>query len=200
MALLGRLAADPGRPISRVPVLTEQEREASLSAWNDTARPVERRTVPELFADAARRRGDQVALVTDGRRMTFDELSAEVDRIAGLLLRRGLSAESVVGLALPRAEMVPAILGVLTAGAAYLPLDPGYPAERLEYMLDDAAPVCVLTTSAIAPGLPAGPADLLLLDDPQTLAECGGPLPGSGFRRRRHQRRANRRGAGGPLR
>ncbi|MFD1501195.1 non-ribosomal peptide synthetase, partial [Streptosporangium lutulentum] len=171
VTLLGRLAADPSLPVSRVPVLTEEEREASTGAWNDTARPVERRTVPALFAETARRRGDRVALVVDGRRMTFGELSARAGDIAALLLRRGVTAESVVGLALPRAEMVPAILGVLAAGAAYLPLDPGYPAERLEYMLDDAAPVCVLTTSAIAPRLPAGRAGSLLLDDPLTLAE-----------------------------
>ncbi|ACZ86404.1 non-ribosomal peptide synthase/polyketide synthase [Streptosporangium roseum] len=172
--LLGRLAADPDRPISQVPVLTEEERRASLGAWNATARPVERRTVPELFAEAVRDRGDQVALVADGRPFTFGELSARVDGIARLLLRRGVTAESVVGLALPRAEMVPAILGVLAAGAAYLPLDPGYPAERLEYMLDDAAPVCVLTTAALAPALPAGRAGTLLLDDPGT-GPSGGP-------------------------
>ncbi|MFC7642234.1 condensation domain-containing protein [Streptosporangium lutulentum] len=76
VTLLGRLAADPSLPVSRVPVLTEEEREASTGAWNDTARPVERRTVPALFAETARRRGDRVALVVDGRRMTFGELSA----------------------------------------------------------------------------------------------------------------------------
>ncbi|MEV7969457.1 non-ribosomal peptide synthase/polyketide synthase [Sphaerisporangium sp. NPDC088356] len=174
VSLLGALAADPDRPISRLPVLTDEERRAFLGAWNDTARPVERRTVPELFAEAARTRRDQVALVTDGRRLTFGELSAEVDRVARLLPRHGVTAGSVVGLALPRAEMVPAILGVLSAGAAYLPLDPGYPAERLEYMLDDAAPACVLTTAAIAPGLPAGRAAVLLLDDPRLVTAPDG--------------------------
>ncbi|GAA3814321.1 hypothetical protein GCM10022226_39030 [Sphaerisporangium flaviroseum] len=164
VTLLGRLAAAPDEPVSRIPVLTGAELEASLGAWNDTARPVERRTVPELFAEAARTRSGQVALVANGRRLTFGELSAEVARIARLLLCRGVGAESVVGLALPRAEMVPAILGVLAAGAAYLPLDPGYPAERLEFMLADASPVCVLTTTALAPRLPAGRAETILLD------------------------------------
>ncbi|WP_405145010.1 non-ribosomal peptide synthase/polyketide synthase [Sphaerisporangium sp. NBC_01403] len=174
VSLLGLLAADPDRPVGRLPVLTDEELRASLGAWNDTARPVERRTVPELFAEAARTRRDQVALVTDGRTLTFGELSAEVDGVARLLLRQGVTAGSVVGLALPRAEMVPAILGVLTAGAAYLPLDPGYPAERLEHMLDDAAPACVLTTMAIAPVLPSGRTTLLLLDDPRPPAEPDG--------------------------
>ncbi|MEU8268914.1 amino acid adenylation domain-containing protein, partial [Sphaerisporangium sp. NPDC049002] len=174
VSLLGALAADPDGPVSRLPALTDQERRASLGAWNDTARPVERRTVPELFAEAARTRRDQVALVTDGRSLTFGELSAEVDRIARLLPRHGVTPGSVVGLALPRADMVPAILGVLTAGAAYLPLDPGYPAERLAYMLDDAAPVRVLTTTAIAPVLPAGRAGLLLLDAPHPATDEDG--------------------------
>ncbi|GGK87501.1 hypothetical protein GCM10007964_32570 [Sphaerisporangium melleum] len=175
VALLGLLAADPHRPVGRLPVLTGEERRASLGAWNDTARPVEPRTVPEIFADTARAHPGRVALVTGGRRLTFAGLSAEAGRVARLLAGRGVRAGSVVGLALPRAEMVPAILGVLGAGAAYLPLDPGHPAERLAHLLGEAAPACVLTTTAIAPRLPAAArAGAVLLDAP---GPAGAPAP-----------------------
>ncbi|MEU9886264.1 amino acid adenylation domain-containing protein [Sphaerisporangium sp. NPDC051011] len=162
VAVCGLLAARPDRPVGAVPVLTEAERRDALGAWNDTARPAEPRTVPAIFADAVRTHGERVALVAGGRGLTFAELSAKVNGIAGLLLWRGVREGDVVGLALPRAEMVPAILGVLATGAAYLPLDPGYPAERLAYMLDDAAPAVVLTTPTLAPALPATTPTLLL--------------------------------------
>ncbi|MDH2428009.1 non-ribosomal peptide synthetase [Sphaerisporangium sp. TRM90804] len=168
--LLARLADDSGRPVGHISVLTEAERRAAELTWNATARPVERRTVPELFAETARTAPHRTALVTGERRLTFGELSREAGRIARLLRGRGVGAESVVGLALPRAEMVPAILGVLAAGAAYLPLDPAYPAERLDYMLRDASPVCVLSTAAIAPTLPPAAVETLLLDAAEPLA------------------------------
>ncbi|MHA6757718.1 non-ribosomal peptide synthase/polyketide synthase [Streptacidiphilus sp. PAMC 29251] len=177
VSLLVALAADPERPIGRIPVLTDAERRDSLGAWNDTARTLEPRTVPELFAEAARTRADQVALVTDTGRLTFGELSARVDQIAGLLRGRGIGAESVVALALPRAETVPAIFGVLAAGAAYLPLDPAYPAERLEYLLEDAAPELVLSTAALASKLPTGRPETLLLDELRSEVGTGtGPV------------------------
>ncbi|MFC1433676.1 non-ribosomal peptide synthase/polyketide synthase [Streptacidiphilus sp. N1-3] len=182
LSLLTALAAEPDRPIGRIGVLTEDERRDSLGAWNHTAAPLEPRTVPEIFAEAAEAGADRTALVTDRGRLTFGELSARVDGIARLLRRRGIGAESVVGLALPRAEMVPAILGVLAAGAAYLPLDPGYPAERLEYLLQDAAPVLLLSTRAVAAGLPPERPETLLLDDSRTETDAasaigGRPLP-----------------------
>ncbi|GAA1000928.1 hypothetical protein GCM10009555_104660 [Acrocarpospora macrocephala] len=144
VALLGLLAEKTGTPISRFSVLTAEER---LNSWNDTERPIERRSVPELFAEAVWNKPHQTALVTGGRRLTFAELSVRAASIARMLKQRGIGFEDVVGLALPRSEMVPAILGVLSAGAAYLPLDPAYPVERLRYMLDDTGAACVLSTA-----------------------------------------------------
>ncbi|GIH27672.1 hypothetical protein Aph01nite_59820 [Acrocarpospora phusangensis] len=142
VTLLGLLAEEDGTPISRFSVLTEAER---LNSWNDTERPIEQRSVPELFAEAVWNKPHQTALVTGDGQMTFAELSVRAASIAAMLKRRGIGSEDVVGLALPRSEMVPAILGVLAAGAAYLPLDPAYPADRLRYMLDDTGAACVLT-------------------------------------------------------
>ncbi|NEE20492.1 AMP-binding protein, partial [Streptomyces sp. SID7499] len=95
------------------------------------------------------------------------------NRLARLLMARGAGPERVVGLALPRStELVVALLAVLKSGAGYLPLDPEYPAERISFMLADAAPDVVLTTTDVAGRLPAGP--MLALDDPQVRTELAG--------------------------
>ncbi|WP_229916012.1 non-ribosomal peptide synthetase [Streptomyces fructofermentans] len=175
--LLRRAAAAPDAPLAAIDVLTAAEREAATGAWNDTAHPVETRAVPQVFADTARAHPDRTALVTGGVRLTFAELADRVDSLAALLRQQGVTPESVVGLALPRREMVPAILAVLAAGAAYLPLDPEHPADRLEFMLADAAPVCLLTTSALAERLPAAPGvTRLLLDGPLPAAPPAEPV------------------------
>ncbi|MYZ40774.1 MULTISPECIES: non-ribosomal peptide synthetase, partial [unclassified Streptomyces] len=163
VALLEQIVRSPGQPVGALRILTDAEARDALTTWNDTGRPVEARTVPELFAETVRARPDATALVTSGGRLTFAQLAARAADITRALLRRGAAPETVIGLALPRDEMVPAILGVLASGAAYLPLDPEYPAHRLEFMLSDAAPRCVLTTAALAPKLPDGH-ELVLLE------------------------------------
>ncbi|WP_216587245.1 non-ribosomal peptide synthetase, partial [Streptomyces brasiliscabiei] len=164
LSLLTRAVAEPGRPLHDLDVLTDTERTAVTTVWNDTARPLETRSVPEILDAVVRERPDAPALTTGASRLTFRELGARVDAVARLLLERGAAAERVVGLALPRQLMVPALLGVLKSGAAYLPLDPEYPADRLEFMLRDATPLCVLTTAELAPKLPEG-CPVVLIDD-----------------------------------
>ncbi|MEV7319542.1 non-ribosomal peptide synthase/polyketide synthase [Streptomyces sp. NPDC093970] len=169
--LLERAARTPDAPLADLDVLTPDELTNATGAWNDTARPVETRSVPEILADTARRHPDRTALVTgtseDPHRTTFAELRAQVGALAARLRAHGAGPGTVVALALPRRETVPALLGVLAAGAAYLPLDPEHPADRMEFMLTDAAPVCLLTTSALAARLPDTPAvPRLLLEEP----------------------------------
>ncbi|MFB6704481.1 amino acid adenylation domain-containing protein [Streptomyces sp. NPDC056333] len=177
VGVLKQIVRDPSRPVWELDVLTDEEESAAVTVWNDTARPVETRTVPELFAETSRRRSGATALVTGSARLTFRELQTRVDAVARLLLCRGAGPETVVALALPRAEMVPAILGVLAAGAAYLPLDPAYPSDRLEFMLADTAPLCVLTTTALAPDIPASGRPVVLLDDPAVFTDEAAPPP-----------------------
>ncbi|MDX3544048.1 amino acid adenylation domain-containing protein [Streptomyces europaeiscabiei] len=165
--LLERVVAEPARPLRSLAVLTREEETA---VWNDTTRPVETRSVPEILDDVVRSRPDAPALTTGVSRLTFRELGERVDAVARHLLRRGAGAERVVGLALPRHLMVPALLGVLKSGAAYLPLDPEYPADRLEFMLRDAAPLCVLTTAELAAKLPEG-CPVVLIDSIDSIDE-----------------------------
>ncbi|WP_308258913.1 non-ribosomal peptide synthetase [Pseudonocardia sp. H11422] len=131
-------------------------------------------TWPALFAEQVRRGPDAVAVVLADERLTYAQLDARASRLAHVLRARGAGPERVVGLALPRSiDMVVAQVAVLKAGAAYLPIDPDYPVERIGYMLADARPAVVVATSELAGELAdeLGDAPFLLLDAPATGAE-----------------------------
>jgi amino acid adenylation domain-containing protein len=143
-----------------------------LEEWNATARPYPAGAcVHELFRAQAARTPDAVALVWGGERRAYAELERRANRLSHALLRRGVGPEVRVGICLPRTlDLVPAMLGVLGAGAAYVPLDPAYPRERLGYMLEDAAVTLVITESSLADRLPDGAATLLLDGERDALA------------------------------
>ncbi|MEU4745302.1 condensation domain-containing protein, partial [Actinosynnema sp. NPDC023658] len=140
--LLRALTAVPDRPVSRFDVLTDDERER-LHAYNDTATPVPTATLATLFEQQP---PEAVALVDGGTELTYGEVDERANRLAWLLIERGIGPERIVALRMHRsAELVIALLAVIKAGGAYLPVDPEYPAERISFMLDDAKPALVLT-------------------------------------------------------
>ena len=109
------------------------------AAWNDTARTIPHSHLPELFAQQAARTPDAVALVFGDATLSYRELDTRSNQLAHHLRTLGAGPETIVGLCVERSfDMVVALLGILKAGAAYLPLDPDYPQERLQYMLADA--------------------------------------------------------------
>ncbi|WP_235921224.1 AMP-binding protein [Lentzea tibetensis] len=115
-------------------------------SWNDTGRDVAWTTLTGLIEAQALTRPDATAVIHPGGRLTFAELDARANRLARLLIRRGAGPEGIVAVALPRSvDIVVAELAVLKAGAAFLPIDPDYPADRITFMLDDARPVLVIT-------------------------------------------------------
>ncbi|MGQ4383093.1 amino acid adenylation domain-containing protein [Streptomyces sp. SAS_270] len=181
--LLDSASRTPDAPLSALDLLSPEERHTLLTAWHGDRRPQPPATLPSLFeAHSAHSPGHPALLVPDPAaaepaRLTYAELNADANRLAHLLLGRGIGPGDVVALALPRsARTVVALLAVLKTGAAYLPVDPDYPAERIAYMLDDAAPAEVLTAEEVAdrlPVRPGGPAPLVL-DAPATLAELRG--------------------------
>ncbi|PPK63651.1 non-ribosomal peptide synthetase [Actinokineospora auranticolor] len=143
--VLTALAADPSVPVSRVDGLAADERENLLRTWNPTGEAGEQATIPARFAEQVAANPDGIALVSGDTRLTYAELDARSTGLARVLRNQG--AQGFVAIALPRsAELVVAVLAVLKAGAAYLPLDPDYPAARLELMLTDAAPTLLITT------------------------------------------------------
>ncbi|MBW8833463.1 MAG: amino acid adenylation domain-containing protein, partial [Burkholderiales bacterium] len=164
--LLEAAAADPARPIGSIDLLDPEERRRILVEWNDTAHPVPAATLPELFEAQAARTPDATALVFEEEHLSYAGLNTRANRLAHRLIALGAGPETIVGLCLERSpDMVVALLAILKAGAAYLPLDPDYPQARLAYMLDDARPAALVTTSALARRLATG-TPTLLLDDP----------------------------------
>jgi amino acid adenylation domain-containing protein len=146
--VLEQLAADPGLRVGDIDVLSARERERLLVEVNAAGDTVDEVTLVELFERQAARRSDAVALVHDGTALTYGELNARANRLARHLAARGVGPESLVGVCLERsADLVVALLAVLKAGGAYLPIDPDSPADRIAYMVQDAAPVLLVTTS-----------------------------------------------------
>ncbi|MFF2149262.1 amino acid adenylation domain-containing protein, partial [Kitasatospora sp. NPDC058190] len=145
LRLLAAVVAEPGRPLSRIDVLTAEERHELLVARNDTACPAPATTLPALFEAQVRATPQAEAVVFEDTVLTYRELNRRANRLAHALIARGVGPEQVVALRLPRsAELVVAVLAVLKTGAAYLPVDPDYPAARIDYMLVDARPAVVL--------------------------------------------------------
>ncbi|WP_266156589.1 condensation domain-containing protein, partial [Dyella silvatica] len=146
--------ADPLRPLDDIDLLDSGERQQLLHDWNATAHTVPEISVPAAFEQQVARSPDAIAAVFDDQSLSYTQLNAHANRLAHLLIADGAGPESIVAIALPRSlELVIALLAVLKAGAAYLPLDTDYPLDRLGFMLDDAQPLRLITRSDIA--LPA---------------------------------------------
>ncbi|MFJ6659024.1 amino acid adenylation domain-containing protein [Streptomyces sp. NPDC091377] len=171
------LTAAPDTRLSAVDVLASDERELVLHRWNATATAGVGAGVLERFLDRVAVAADEVAVVAEGVELTYGQLGVEVDRIAGGLRELGVGRESVVGLCLPRGVgMIAGVLGVWRAGGAYLPLDPGMPAERTAFMLaDSGAAVVVLDGGVELPGGGVGVPVVRLDELPERVSV---PLPG----------------------
>jgi amino acid adenylation domain-containing protein len=137
----------PDRPISRLSMLPDGERAQLLNSRGANREPLpQRETIKELFEEQAARAPNASAVVFDGERLTFDELNRRANRIAWLLRDRGVGAGDLVGILMEKSlDLVPAVLGVVKSGAAYVPLDPTYPGERIGFMVSDAQPSLLLT-------------------------------------------------------
>jgi amino acid adenylation domain-containing protein len=165
--LLEVMPRDAAAEVCSLPTVTPDARER-LREWG---RPplglAEDRALPALIEAQAKRWPDGIALVAEGQgETTYRELNERANRLAHLLISRGLRGEACVGIAMPRsAEMVAAALAVMKAGAAYVPLDPGYPEGRLATMIEDARPMLILSTGDQAKDLSLGLAQLLRLED-----------------------------------
>jgi amino acid adenylation domain-containing protein len=179
--LLEAVVADPDQRIGSIELLSPRERRQLLVEWNDTACDVPAVTLPALSEAQVQRSPEATALVFEQSSLSYTELNAQANRLAHYLISRGIGPEQLVAIALPRSlEMVVALLGVLKAGAAYLPLDPDYPPQRLTSMLEDAQPACVLATAQRAQQLPNNIIPVLLLDAPEMierLAQCPATNP-----------------------
>ncbi len=177
--LLAVAVADPEAPIGDLPLLGGAQRAQLLNEWNDTAAARSEACLHQLFAARARETPEAPAVIAAEGTLTWSELDGRASQLACHLRALGVGPEVLVGICMERSlDMVVAMLGTLKAGGAYLPLDPAYPRERLDFMLADAAAPVVLTQERLLAGLAGegGPRRLCLDRDWPTIAATA-PLP-----------------------
>jgi amino acid adenylation domain-containing protein len=157
-------------PIAATPILSEFERNVLISDWNNTDAPIpNNKCIHDLFADAVKKGPNSVAIITNGHSYTYQQLDEASDFVAGLLTAKGVNAGELVGISLHRHfGMVAGLLGILKAGAAYVPLDPNYPRERLTYMIENADMRYIVTQKSISSDLFQSPGNVsVILIDPE---------------------------------
>ena len=154
------------RPHLECSLLGEEERHRLLEEFNATAVDYgPERLMHELFEEQVQRTPDAMAVVHEGRRLSYRELNERANQLAHHLREHGVGPDRLVGVCIERSlEMVVGLLGILKAGGAYVPLDPTYPDERLQYLIQDTEPALVLTEESLRRRLPLDPQRILSLD------------------------------------
>ena len=158
---------DRERPVSQgaSSTLSEADRNEILCVWNETREEFPDVCVHELFERQVERNPDAVAVVFEGRRLTYRELNQRANQVAHFLRKHGIGPESLVGVSLKRSpELVVGLLGVWKAGGAYVPLDPAYPPERLAFMVGDAGIRMLLTDASCKSLFPSANDKAICLD------------------------------------
>ena len=164
--VLAGMAADQTRRVDRLALLSGEERRLVVEEWNRTEAPYPDSYIHERLEAQAGRTPNAVAVVFEDRRLTYGELNARANRLAHHLREMGVGPDVRVGICVERTpELVVAVLGVLKAGGAYLPLDPAYPQERLLDMVQDSDPVALLTHGSLAGRLAGLDVPLVSLDE-----------------------------------
>ena len=153
--MVAEIVRDSERRIGEIEIISEAEKSQILIEFNRTRREYDGgRLIHELIEAQAERHGSRTAVVCKEERVSYEELNRRANQVARYLIKRGVGAEDRVGICVERSiEMVIGLLGIMKAGGAYLPLDPGYPQERLEYMLEDAAVKMLVTQERLKGGM-----------------------------------------------
>ncbi|MEU6562842.1 non-ribosomal peptide synthase/polyketide synthase [Nocardia nova] len=163
LGLLRTVVAEPAVVVGDIDLLVPGDENSCATSPTGVAPG---RTVLDLVATRIRDRPGAVAVRAGAESLTYAEMSRRADALARLLISRGVGPGSVVAVGLDRSVRMPiALLAVLRAGAAYLPLDPAYPRARLEFVVADAAPACLITSAPLLETMPAGSMPVLLVDD-----------------------------------
>jgi amino acid adenylation domain-containing protein len=166
VSILEGAAADPELPLDELPWLSAAERHQLSREWNDTAAPMPDGRLEGLLAEQAARTPDAVAVTAEGSALSYAELERRAGALAARLRRLGCGPETRVAVAMERSlELIVALVGTLRSGAAYVPLDPDYPGERLEWMLADAGPAALVTQRRVLDALPPVAVPALCLDE-----------------------------------
>jgi amino acid adenylation domain-containing protein len=164
--VLEAVVTDASQPISALPLLSDGERRQILEVWNDTQREYEQNLcLHQLIEVQVEKTPDAIAVAFEGEELTYRQLDERANQLAHHLRGLGVGPETPVGVHMDRSvEMVVGLMGALKAGAAYLPLDPSYPHDRLKFMLEDAHVPVILTQSRLADRLPGNQAAIVRVD------------------------------------
>ncbi|MBG1243112.1 non-ribosomal peptide synthetase [Nostoc sp. NZL] len=176
VTLVESIIANPEERISQLPLLTQPEQQKLLVEWNDTQVDYpEDLCIHQLFEKQVDSTPDAIAVVYENQQLTYYELNYRANQLAHYLRSLGVGSDALVGLCVERSlEMVIGLLGILKAGAAYVPLDPEYPPERLRFILEDAQVRVLLTQQSLLDRLPQHQAQLVCLDtDAQLISQSG---------------------------
>ena len=166
-SLLEDALSHPNRKAREWRMLSDEELQIALNDWNNTHTDVPRVCAHKQVEEQARRRPQAVAVMDNERQLTYAELWKRVQSLTSRLMRAGVGAGNLVGVCLNRSVELPAaLLAVLQAGAAYVPIDPAYPAERVRLIFEDAKPVLCITESALTTNLDWNGIPTLMLDAP----------------------------------
>ena len=165
--LLEAVAADPGTSLTEIPLLTADERRQVVFDWNDTKAEYPREIpLAKLVEAQVERTPDAIALVYEDHRLTFKEMNARANQLAHELRKHGAGPDELVGLCVGRTtDLVVALLAIVKTGAAYLPLDPLFPPERLGYMVEDSGARLLVTEESLRDALPEFAGTTILLED-----------------------------------
>jgi amino acid adenylation domain-containing protein len=164
--LLTSIAAQPERPIAKHEFIGEAEKKRLLIDWNKTQRPYPRnKSIPELIDEVVATRANAPAISYNGVTMSYADLNARANQVASRLRRAGVTRGGFVGLLMePSCEAVVAMLGIMKAGAAYVPLDPAYPQDRLAFMLRDAGAKITIAHQKLSNLVGKGATEFLFID------------------------------------
>jgi amino acid adenylation domain-containing protein len=167
--LLESIVAHPAERVWQLQLLTDAERQKLVGEWNATSQPIPELCVHQLVEQQAEWQPAAVAVEYEGGSLCYGELNARANRLARYLRQRGVGRGTLVGLFVERSlEMMVALVGILKAGAAYVPLDPSYPDERIAFLLEDSQAPLVVTQSHLASHLAGGASQPIYLDQQET--------------------------------
>lgn len=173
-----QLEEQPDQPLSKIQVLPEDEKQQLLDGWNKTHRSYDSsKCLHHQFEEQVLLRPSDTAIVFEGMQLTYEQLNSRANWIAAQVIAQGVGPDSLVGVHVKRSlDLVVATLGVLKAGAAYVPLDPAFPADRLAHMIRDAAMPVVITQTVGRDALPANDARIIAIDNlPAPATEASNP-------------------------
>ena len=166
-ALLESITSEPETPIGNLRLMSPEEDHQLLVDWNDTARDYPRdKCIHHLFEEQVQESPETIAVIFGQQSLSYRELNARANQVASYLLSLGVKPDGLVGLCVERSlEMVVALLGILKAGAAYVPMDPDYPRDRLTYMIEDSGCSWLVTQAGVACVLPESMSNVICLED-----------------------------------